>query len=186
MDLIVDSCVVISGVIVEDVLHEPAKNFFANAAARGDVTWAPATMLWDISMRFVHPKKLLEIGSTTDDEIRLGLRFMPVTSELFHATQATHLRWDGSALSVVRSSITGPDQIFLSCALSKRAPLITWDTKIRDQAFNFGVVVATPEQYIAGEIKGATRPVPTDEEIMAMIQRRVTGGAAKDLTRASD
>ncbi len=27
MDLIVDSCVVISGVIVEDPLHEPAKKF---------------------------------------------------------------------------------------------------------------------------------------------------------------
>ena len=186
MDLIVDSCVVISGVIVEDPLHEPAKIFFETAAARSDVTWAPATVLWDVSMRFVHPTRLIEIGATTDDELKINLRFIPVTPELFYGTQATHLRWDGNALSVVRSSIKGPDEVFLSCALSKRAPLITWDTKVRKQASEFGVVVVTPEDYVAGNIAGVTRPLPTDTEIMAMIERRVTGSSTNDAIDSSD
>lgn len=163
MDLVIDSCVVISGLIIEDRLHEPAKKFFRTAAERGDLTWAPATVLWDVGSRFLRQEALEE---TVDDEVRIQLRPMDVTAQLFYDTQGTHLRFEGRALRIVRSSIRGPDRVFLSCALAKRAPLITWDGRVRKQAREFGVAVITPDDYIEGKDPGGTAPVPTAEEAL--------------------
>ena len=163
MDLVIDSCVVISGLIIEDRLHEPAKKFFRTAADRGDLTWAPATVLWDVGSRFLRQEALEE---TVDNDVRIQLQTMDVTEQLFYDTQGTHLRFEGRALRIVRSSITGPDRVFLSCALAKRSPLVTWDGKIRKQAREFGVAVITPEDYIEGRDAGITTPVPTAAEAL--------------------
>lgn len=172
MELVVDSCVVISGLIAEDVKHASAAEFFATAARRGDTLWSAATVLWDVAARFVHPEKL-KVGATVPDERGVALKFVDVTSDLFYGTQApTHLRFVGNELRVVRSAIRGPDHVFLSCALLKLAPLVTWDKTIRQQAKNFGVAVTTPEDYIAGKTPGVTAPVPNDAQVLAEIQKR--------------
>jgi predicted nucleic acid-binding protein len=175
MDLVVDSCVVISALIVEDANHEKASRFCAASAERGDTLWTAATLLWDVAARFVHPEKL-KAGATVADDHGVALRFIDVTTELFYQTQApTHVRLVGNALQMVRSAIRGPDHVFLSCALAKRAPLVTWDGKIREQADRFGVAVITPEDYVAGIPVGITAPVPDGDAALAEFARRFRG-----------
>ncbi len=172
MDLVVDSCVVISGLIVEDVKHNEASRFFDTVAERGDTAWTAATVLWDVAARFVHPEKL-KAGATVSKEHNIDLRFIDVSTDLFYQNQApTHNRLVGNALYVVRSAIRGPDHVFLSCALAKRAPLVTWDGVVRKQADKFGVAVTTPEDYVAGKPIGVTAPVPDDAAILAKFAER--------------
>ncbi len=175
MELVVDSCVVISALIAEDVHHAKASLFFTASVERGDTLWTAATLLWDVAARFVHPKKL-ESGATVAVDHGVALRFIDVTSELFYQTQApTHLRVVGKALHMVRSEIRGPDHVFLSCALNKRAPLVTWDGKVLEQAHKFGVAVITPEDYVAGKPVGVTMPVPDGKSALADFARRFRG-----------
>jgi len=175
MDLVVDSCVVISALIAEDAHHDKASLFFAARVERGDTLWTAATLLWDSAARFVHPEKL-QAGATVAENHGVELRFIDVTTELFYQTQApTHVRLVGNALCMVRSSIRGPDHVFLSCALTKRAPLVTWDERVRAQADRFGVAVITPEDYVAGKPVGVTTPVPNDEAALAEFARRFRG-----------
>lgn len=169
MDIVVDSCVVLAAVLVEEAQHDVAKSFFATVTDRNDKAWTAATLLWDVAARMVHPKRTLE----SEKGLRLPLETIPITGELFRDTQGTHLRFDGSSLGVVRSKVRGPDHVFLSCALHKRAPLVTWDGTLRDEGHKFGVTVVSPEEYIAGPIVNATSPVPTDDEITRRIQERV-------------
>jgi hypothetical protein len=118
MDLIVDSCVIIGALVEQDSTHEMSREFFATAAQRNDTVWAPATALWDVSARFVHPKGPDQIVVPDDHGVKL--QFLDVTSNVFFATQApTHLRLVGNELRVARASIRGPDHVFLSCALLK-------------------------------------------------------------------
>ena len=167
MDLVVDSSVVISGLVVEDLNHEKASRFFATVVDRGDTAWTAATVLWDVAARFVHPEKL-KTGATVSKGHNLALRFLDVTTELFYQTQApTHFRLVGNALCVVRLAIKGPDHVFLSCALAKRAPLVTWDTRVRQQADKSGVTVITPEDYVAGKPIGVSAPVLDNAAILA-------------------
>jgi len=174
VDLVVDSSVVISGLIVEDLNHEKASRFFATVVGRGDTAWTAATVLWDVAARFVHPQKL-KPGATVSKEHNVALRFIDVTTELFYQNQAsTHLRLVGNALCVVRSAIKGPDHVFLSCALAKRAPLVTWDRTVRKQADKFGVAVITPEDYVAGKPIGVTVPVPDDAAVLAKFAKLFT------------
>ena len=176
MELVVDSCVVISALIAEDVHHEEASRFFTACVERGDTLWTAATLLWDVAARFVHPVKL-KAGATVAEDHGVALRFIDVTSELFYQTQApTHVRLVGNALYMVRSTIRGPDHVFLSCALIKRAPLVTWDGRVRAEADKFGVAVTTPEDYVAGKPVGITTPVPDDEIAVAEFARRFRSG----------
>ncbi len=175
MELVVDSCVVISALIAEDAHHEKASRFFTASVERGDTLWTAATLLWDVAARFVHPEKL-KAGATVAEDHGVALRFIDVTTELFYQTQApTHVRLVGNALYMVRSAIRGPDHVFLSCALTKRAPLVTWDGTVRAQADRFGVAVITPEDYVAGKPLGITTPVPDDEAALAEFARRFRG-----------
>jgi len=172
MDLVVDSCVIISALVPTDANHQPARTFFAAAKAKGDVLWSPATVLWDVSAVFSHPNKV-EYGTRVPDDHGVDLHFVDVTADLFFQTQAqTHLRLVGNELRHNRSSISGPDHVFLSCALSKRLPLVTWDTKVCEQAGRFGVAVLTPEEVVAGKPPGVTAPVPTHDEVITELQRR--------------
>src|SRR5713101_1793579 len=114
MDLVIDSCVVISGVTVEDVNHKTAVRFFAASEKRGDTLWTAATLLWDVAARFFNPDKL-KAGATFAQIQGVDLNFIDVTSELFFQTQASSpLRVVGNALYMLRSRIRGPDQVFLS------------------------------------------------------------------------
>jgi predicted nucleic acid-binding protein len=175
MELVVDSCVVISALIDEDPHHGKASLFFTASVERGDTLWTAATLLWDVAARFVHPEKL-KTGATVAEGHDLALRFIDVTSELFYQTQApTHLRVVGNAIYMVRSEIRGPDHVFLSCALNKRAPLVTWDGKVLKQAHKFGVAVITPEDYMAGKPVGITTPVPDGKAALAEFARRFRG-----------
>jgi hypothetical protein len=172
MEMVVDSCVVISALVPTDVNHERAREFFRTAKERKSVLWSPATLLWDVSAVFSHPKKV-EYGTVVPEDHSVHLQFMDVTEALFFETQAqTHLRLDDHGLLHNRSSIRGPDHVFLSCALAKRLPLITWDGTVRDQAIRFGVAVLSPEEYVAGKSPGVTAPVLTHEEVIEELQRR--------------
>jgi predicted nucleic acid-binding protein len=171
MELVVDSCVIISALVRADANHDQAREFFVRAKERGVVLWAPATVLWDVSAVFHHPNKV-ELGTVASDDHGVKLKFMDVTDRLFYDTQArTHLRLDEHGLIHNRSSIRGPDHVFLSCALAKRLPLITWDGRIREQASRFGVAVLAPDEFIAGKQPGVTAPVLTHEEGVAAFQR---------------
>lgn len=172
MDVVVDSCVVISALVPTDTKHNPAREFFVTANDRGDVLWSPATVLWDVSAVFSHPNKV-GYGTSVPEDHGVNLRFIDVTPELFFQTQAqTHLRMVGNELRHNRSSIRGPDHVFLSCALAKRVPLITWDGTVREQAVRFGVAILTPDEYLAGKEPGVTAPVSTHEEVIAQLQRQ--------------
>ncbi len=168
MDIVVDSCVVLAAVLIEEAQHDAAKQFFSTVTERNDKAWTAATLLWDLAARMVHPTRTLE----SEEGLKLPLQTIPITGELFRETHATHLRFDGRDLGVVRSKVRGPDHVFLSCALHKRAPLVTWDGTLRDEGHKFGVTVVSPEEYIAAPIVNTTAPVPTDEEIMGRIQER--------------
>jgi predicted nucleic acid-binding protein len=172
MAFIVDSCVVISALVPADRNHDAARAFFASVAERNDTLFCPATLIWDVAAVFSHPNKV-PYGTEVSAVEGLSLNFVDVTADLFFDTQAdTHLRMVGNELRLNRSSIRGPDHIFLSCALSKRLPLITWDNTVREQAARFGVAVLTPEEYMVGKNPGATAPVPTEHEVLAELQRR--------------
>lgn len=177
MDLVIDSCVVISAITAEDVNHEKALQFLTASAERGDTLWTAATLLWDVAAKFVNPDKL-KAGATFVQIQGAGLNFIDVTTELFYQTQApTHLRLVGKALYMVRSRIRGADQVFLSCALTKLAPLVTWDVRLIEEGAKFGVAVMTPEDYLAGKPVGNTAPVPDGETALAEFARRFRGEA---------
>lgn len=172
MKIIVDSCVLISRMVLDDVNHSRARAFFDAAAARGHTLLSPATVLWDISARFVHPQKVKGDGVAADREFVIPVAFVPVTAELFFQNQQGHLRFDGRMLSVVRSAVRGPDHIFLSCALAERARVVTFDGKIHSDGRKFGVTVLTTERYLACDYGAETEPVPTHAEVFDAINRR--------------
>jgi hypothetical protein len=170
MKLVVDSCVIISGLIVSDSNHAPARAFLYAAGERGDVLLTPATLLWDVAARFDHPEKSRG-GFLIVDEYSVELEYVDVTADLFRLT-CGHAQWTSTDPEGFHSSISGPDLVFVSCALAHGAPLLTWDGKIRAQANLFGVAVQTPEDYVAGIQPGVTGPVPARQRFVHEVETR--------------
>ena len=106
----------------------------------------------------------------------MDLNFIDVTKELFIRPRLRHTSgWQATHSTWVRSAIRGPDHVFLSCALAKRAPLVTWDGTILAQAHRFGVAVITPEDYVAGRPVGTTAPVPDTQTVLDEFTGRTRG-----------
>jgi hypothetical protein len=170
MELVVDSCVIISGLIVSDVNYPAASKFLHAAGERGDGLLTPATLLWDVSARFDHPEKS-KGGSLIMDDYVVTLRFVDVTADLFRSTQG-HAHAASNDPIGLQSSIRGPDLVFVSCALANAAPLVTWDGLVRKQADLFGVAVITPEEYVAGIDPGTTIAVPSKPRFVHEVETR--------------
>lgn len=170
MELVVDSCVVISGLIVSDPNHAPARTFLHAAGRRADVLLTPATMLWDVSARFDHPEKS-KGGVLVIDDYEVALTYVDVTADLFRLTYG-HAHAASTDPVGLRSSIRGPDLVFVSCALANGAPLVTWDATLRKQAHLFGVPVLTPEEYVAGVDPGPTTPIPSRQRFVHEVETR--------------
>lgn len=170
MELVVDSCVIISGLIVSDANYPSARTFLHAAGERGDALLTPATLLWDVSARFDHPEKSKD-GFFIIDEYSVALKFVDVTADLFRSTQG-HAHAASTDPVGIRSSIKGPDLVFVSCALSTGTPLVTWDGTLRKQANRFGVSVITPDDYVAGVEPGTTVRVPSTPRFVHEVETR--------------
>jgi len=170
MELVVDSCVIISGLITDDVNYPAANKFLHTAGERGDGLLTPATLLWDVSARFDHSEKSKD-GFVIKDDYAVTLKFVDVTGDLFRSTQG-HAHAASTDPVGLRSSIRGPDLVFISCALAKGAPLVTWDITVRKQACRFGVAVITPEDYVAGIEPGTTTQVPSKPSFVHEVETR--------------
>jgi hypothetical protein len=96
---------------------------------------------------------------------------MPVTEQLFEDTWMNLFQLRPGVWHEIRSPIKAGDRLFISCAMLRRAPLITSDAQVLKHAAQYGVSAVTPEAYVKSEIHGRMLRPPSDDELLAMISR---------------
>jgi predicted nucleic acid-binding protein len=137
MNVVVDSSVVISAIKPKEVHHTQSVAFFEQLHHRADVVWVPMTLLWEIGTSLDHPGKNPS-GIQFNRLFDLELQFITIDEGLFQRTWKADLRMP----------VKAADRIFLSCALDKKALLISWDSNMVKHAEEAGVNGATPQEYV--------------------------------------
>lgn len=132
----IDSCVILSAMKVDEEHNTDSADFIGVTNDRGYELWCPATMLWEVGSTLDHPGKTRP-GTEYRTDLSINFRYLPVDEQLFKRT------WQAAT-----APVKAADRIFLSVAWALKAPLVTWDGKLINQAHLLDVIALTPVDFM--------------------------------------